>query len=80
LFHGFEIINQSLIYTDYGNNTLVHPPDWYDPECVAMIIYYSDSDECGGSTALVPRQGVDDPAYQWPLIAMPGFFVSQAHY
>jgi hypothetical protein len=37
-----------------------------------MIIYYSDSDEVGGSTALVPREGDTDPAYKWPLIAMPG--------
>jgi hypothetical protein len=57
---------------DYGNHTLVSPPGWYSPEAVAMIIYYSDSDEVGGSTALVPREGDTDPAYKWPLIAMPG--------
>jgi hypothetical protein len=37
-----------------------------------MIIYYSDSEEVGGSTALVPRTGSADAAYRWPLIAMPG--------
>jgi hypothetical protein len=37
-----------------------------------MIVYYDDSDEVGGSTALVPREGPEDQAYKWPLIAMPG--------
>ncbi len=50
----------------------MHPPGWYSPEAVAMIVYYSNSDEVGGSTALVPREGDTDPAYKWPLIAMPG--------
>ena len=50
----------------------MHPPGWYKPEVVAMIVYYSDSDKVGGSTALVSREGPDDPVYQWPLIAMPG--------
>lgn len=27
------------MHCDYGNNTLVHPPDWHSPECVAMIVY-----------------------------------------
>lgn len=37
-----------------------------------MIVYYDDSEEVGGSTALVPREGESDKAYEWPLIAMPG--------
>jgi hypothetical protein len=38
-----------------------------------MIIYYSECEEVGGSTALVARQGADDEAFQWPLIKQPGY-------
>ena len=37
-----------------------------------MIVYYDEAEEVGGSTTVVPREGENDPAYQWPLIAMPG--------
>ena len=37
-----------------------------------MIVYYDDAELVGGPTALVPREGPSDSAYQWPLIAMPG--------
>eukprot|EP01124_Arcella_intermedia_P014665 TRINITY_DN2120_c0_g1_i1.p1 TRINITY_DN2120_c0_g1~~TRINITY_DN2120_c0_g1_i1.p1 ORF type:complete len:343 (+),score=83.89 TRINITY_DN2120_c0_g1_i1:109-1137(+) len=60
------------MHCDYGNNTLVHPPGWYKPECVAMIVYLSSGD-CGGGTAVSPRRGPDDPAYNYPIIAMPGY-------
>ena len=58
------------MHFDYPNNNLVHPPEWDNPESVAMIIYYDDYSE--GSTALVPRRGLDDEAYQWPYINLPG--------
>ena len=61
------------IHCDFPNHTLTHPPVWDEPEAVEMIIYLSDVDECEGATAVVPRQGADDPAYQFPICAMPGF-------
>ena len=30
-----------------------------------MLVYLSDVDECGGPTAVVPRDGKHDPAYQY---------------
>eukprot|EP01125_Pyxidicula_operculata_P018908 TRINITY_DN6785_c0_g1_i1.p1 TRINITY_DN6785_c0_g1~~TRINITY_DN6785_c0_g1_i1.p1 ORF type:complete len:188 (+),score=17.37 TRINITY_DN6785_c0_g1_i1:517-1080(+) len=38
-----------------------------------MIIYLSESDECGGGTAVAPRLGPEDKAYDYPIIAMPGY-------
>ena len=60
------------IHVDYPNHTLVHPSPWSRPEAVEMIVYLSNVDECGGSTALVPRTGTDDPAYRWPIVDTPG--------
>ena len=40
---------------------MVHPPKWEQHEALEMIIYFSDSSECGGSTAVLPREGKDDP-------------------
>lgn len=60
------------IHVDYPNHSLVHPSPWHKPEAVELIIYLSDMDETGGSTAVVPRQGKDDPAYRWPIVDSPG--------
>lgn len=60
------------IHIDYPNHTLAHPAPWSRPEAVEMILYLSDVDECGGSTAVVPREGADDPAYRWPIVDSPG--------
>ena len=60
------------VHCDYPNHMLVHPPPWDRPESVEIIIYYSDFQECGGATAVVPRRGQDDPAYQWPIVRTPG--------
>ena len=60
------------IHVDYGNNTLVHPYSWDKPDAVAMIIYFDYSDVTGGGTAVVPKEGENDPFYQWPLINNPG--------
>lgn len=60
------------IHVDYPNHTLVHPPRWDEPEAVELIVYLSDEAECGGATAVVPRQGRDDPAYPWPIVRTPG--------
>eukprot|EP01104_Vermistella_antarctica_P003298 TRINITY_DN13470_c0_g1_i1.p1 TRINITY_DN13470_c0_g1~~TRINITY_DN13470_c0_g1_i1.p1 ORF type:complete len:347 (-),score=47.08 TRINITY_DN13470_c0_g1_i1:114-1154(-) len=70
------------MHMDYGNNTLIHPSRWDRPECVAMIVYYSDTSRVGGGTAVVPRRdggGVDDgsgygddDAYTVPYVRMPG--------
>lgn len=60
------------IHVDYPNHTLVHPAPWDRPEAVEIIVYLSDHARCGGSTAVVPRQGPDDPAYRWPIVDSPG--------
>ncbi|MEM7094418.1 MAG: phytanoyl-CoA dioxygenase family protein [Actinomycetota bacterium] len=60
------------IHVDYPNHTLAHPSPWDRPEAVEMIIYLDEVDDCGGSTAVVPRQGPDDPAYRWPIVDSPG--------
>ena len=60
------------IHMDYGNNTWLHPPKWDEPNVVAAIIYYSDTNETGGSTAVVSREGNNDPVYIYPYIHMPG--------
>lgn len=42
------------------------PPFDQNREEVKMLLYFSDVDDCGGPTALVPRNfGADDPAYQY---------------
>ena len=60
------------IHVDYPNHTMAHPTEWHRPEAVEMIVYLSDVDECGGPTAVVPRQDPDDPAYRWPIVDSPG--------
>jgi hypothetical protein len=60
------------IHIDYPNHTLAHPAPWDRPEAVEMIVYLSDVEDCGGSTAVVPRQGAADPAYRWPIVDSPG--------
>ncbi len=51
------------IHIDAFNHYLTFPSPWDKPEAVSMIIYYNDSDICNGMTAVVPRQGPNDPAY-----------------
>lgn len=60
------------IHVDYPNHTLVHPAPWDRPEAVEVIVYLSDHEDCGGSTAVVPRAGRDDSAYRWPIVDSPG--------
>ena len=60
------------IHCDYPNHMLTHPPPWDEPEAVELIIYLNDEEECGGATAVVPREGEDDPAYPWPIVQTPG--------
>jgi len=61
------------IHMDYGNHYWTTPPrDWYQPEAIAAIVYYSDTTKTGGATAVVPRNGDDDPIYKWPFQHMPG--------
>ena len=52
------------MHIDGWNHMLVAPCDWYAPASVAMIVYLSEVEECGGGTALVARKGKDDPVYQ----------------
>lgn len=61
------------IHMDYGNHYWTVPPeDWSKPEAIAAIIYYSNTTETGGATAVVPRRGTQDKIYQWPFPHMPG--------
>lgn len=70
---GGELDNSDQrMHCDYPNHTLVHPPPWGAPEAVELIVYLSDEAACGGATAVVPRQGPDDPAYAYPIVHTPG--------
>ena len=60
------------MHMDYGNNTFLHCGEWKNPEAVAAIIYFSDIEKTGGGTAIVPRQGDNDPMYETPYVRMPG--------
>jgi len=60
------------MHMDYPNNYLTYPNDWNSPESVAIIIYYSDSDHCGGQTRLVPRLGENDLLYKEPYDKIAG--------
>jgi hypothetical protein len=64
--------NDQRIHVDYPNHFLTHPPPWHQPEAVELIVYLSDGRACRGGTAVVPREGPDDPAYPFPIIGSPG--------
>jgi hypothetical protein len=51
------------VHIDGWNHMLVVPAEWRSPASVAMIVYLSEVTECGGGTALVARNGDDDPLY-----------------
>jgi len=61
------------MHMDYGNNTFLHPGDWHKPDVVAAILYFHDTEMTQGGTAVVPRNGDDDPLYQQPYLNMPGY-------
>jgi ectoine hydroxylase-related dioxygenase (phytanoyl-CoA dioxygenase family) len=69
---GIQDNSDQRIHVDYPNHTIAHPTPWHRPEAVEMIIYLSDESETGGATAVVPRQGRNDPAYRWPIVDSPG--------
>lgn len=69
---GIQDNSDQRIHVDYPNHTLVHPSPWDRPEAVEMIVYLDSVETTGGSTALVPRNGKDDPAYRWPIVDSPG--------
>lgn len=60
------------IHVDYPNHNLAHPTPWDKPEAVEMIVYLDDQATTGGGTAVVAREGPDDPAYRWPIVDSPG--------
>jgi len=70
--HGIQDNADQRIHVDYPNHTIAHPTPWHRPEAVEMIIYLSDAHDEYGGTAVVPRQGADDPAYRWPIVDSPG--------
>ena len=55
------------IHMDFGNHTFAMPSKWEDPDILSCILYYDDSEICGGGTKVVPRiPNTDDPAYKYP--------------
>jgi len=66
------------VHIDGFNHYLAFPTEWDKPEAVAMIVYYDDTSESGGGTAVVPRLGTGDSAYhaqrgeESPLMWTPG--------
>lgn len=48
------------MHMDYGNNMWSMPLEG-PAEAVAAIVYYSDTKDTGGGTAIVPRQSKVDP-------------------
>lgn len=64
--------NDQRMHMDYGNNTFVHPSDWYNPEAVAAIIYLSDVSITEGGTSVVPRTDLTHKYYNFPYVNMPG--------
>ncbi len=69
---GVQDNSDQRVHVDYPNHTLAHPSPWDRPEAVELILYLSEWEETGGSTAVVPRDGPDDPAYRWPIVDSPG--------
>jgi len=62
------------MHIDMPNHCLVYPPDWHTPNVVSMIVYLSNVEDCDGQTAVVPRNGDDDPAYgRLYMTKTPGF-------
>jgi hypothetical protein len=59
------------MHMDYPNHYLTHPSSFNDPEVMAMILYFDESTVCGAETAVVPREGDNDPLYEMPYTKMP---------
>lgn len=60
------------MHMDYGNHTFLHPSSWEEPEAVAAIVYFSNIQETGGGTALVPKMYTTEKLYKKPYLNMPG--------
>ena len=55
---------EQRIHVDAFNHYMTCPSKWDQPEAVEMIIYYDDTKVTGGGTAVVPRNGDNDAAYE----------------
>lgn len=64
--------NDQRMHMDYGNNMYGMPLPNEPLQAVAAIVYYSNTEETGGATAIVPRISDTDPVYKWPYVHMPG--------
>ena len=60
------------MHMDYGNNSFVHPPPFNNPDVAACLLYLSDTEDTGGGTTFVPREGPNDFWYKPPYTKMPG--------
>lgn len=56
------------VHMDYGNHYWTSPPE--EPDMIAAIVYYSDTEVTGGATAVVSRNIVH--LYKRPYSHMPG--------
>jgi ectoine hydroxylase-related dioxygenase (phytanoyl-CoA dioxygenase family) len=55
------------MHTDFPDFTLLAPPPFSEaPEMVQCLLYFDEVEEMGGTTAVVPCEGLDDPAYAAP--------------
>ena len=63
----FTNIYGQRIHSDFPNNTILAPPAFAStPEAVQILLYLSDVEEVGGTTAVVPCDGPGDEAYYPP--------------
>lgn len=58
------------MHMDFGNHCFTKPAPWPTPEVIACIVYFDDTRETGGATALVPYQPDLYPPDAWTR--MPG--------
>jgi hypothetical protein len=75
--HG-EMSGDQEIHVDYGNNTLMVPPNTKSPEAIACLCYYSDVDECGGATHFARALPGELTSYRSAQFNPPNFVAATA--
>jgi hypothetical protein len=70
--HG-NVSGDQEIHVDYGNNTLMVPPQTTSPEAIAGLCYYSDVDESGGATHFAKALPRELTSYNPERFNPPGF-------
>ena len=68
--------NDQRMHMDFPNHNILVPSSFDRPDVVGVIIYLDNDHEyynnIGGRTAIVPRNGPDDPLYQEQYSMAPG--------